>query len=101
MTDLDGLKGRAAEPQAWWLVRLEGYEVNGYYIPDGTMVRPPRQAIHSNRGVARPLTRLIQNGSAPERAEDKRPTGSSGWFGGGVHKCIGLYLPRWKSRRFD
>jgi cytochrome P450 len=96
MTELEWVMKEALRlnPPVPWLARqaVKDTEVNGYYIPAGTMVMAPTTAIHSNPRVWHDPYRFDPERFSPERAEDKCHRFAWMPFGGGVHKCIGLYF---------
>lgn len=77
-----------------WLARqaVKDTEINGYFVPAGTRIVAPGAAIHTNPRVWRNPYTFDPERFSPERAEHK--THRFAWmpFGGGVHKCIGLYF---------
>jgi cytochrome P450 len=67
-------------------------EVNGYFIPEGTMVQVPNLSNHYREEIwTNPFAFDPERYSA-ERKEDKAHRMAWMPFGGGVHKCIGLYF---------
>ncbi len=71
---------------------IKDTQVQGFFIPEGTMVVIPQIANHRD---ARRFTRpdvFDPDRFSPERAEDKSHRMAWMPFGGGVHKCIGLYF---------
>ncbi|WP_418002854.1 cytochrome P450 [Mycobacterium sp. PDNC021] len=66
--------------------------IDGYLVPKGSIVMASTFSVHTNpRYWTKPET-FDPTRFAPERAEEK--THRYAWmpFGGGVHKCIGLYF---------
>src|SRR5882757_2587738 len=96
MTELDWVMKESLRlnPPVPWLARqaIKDTEVNGYHIPAGTMVMAPTPAIHSNPRVWHDPYTFDPERFSPERAEDKSHRFAWMPFGGGVHKCIGLYF---------
>jgi cytochrome P450 len=96
MTELDWIMKEALRlnPPVPWLARqaVKDTEVNGYHIPAGAMVMAPTAAIHSNPRVWRDPYTFDPERFSPERAEDKSHRFAWMPFGGGVHKCIGMYF---------
>lgn len=71
---------------------IKDTQVQGYFIPKGTMVTIPQMANHRDpRYFSNPDVFDPDRFSA-ERAEDKGHRMAWMPFGGGVHKCIGLYF---------
>lgn len=71
---------------------LQDTELNGYFVPKGTLVLVTPDAIHENPAVWPDPRRFDPERFTPERAEDKVHRFAWFPFGGGVHKCIGLYF---------
>ncbi|PXX03274.1 cytochrome P450 [Mycolicibacterium moriokaense] len=96
MTELDWIMKEALRLNSPvpWLARqaLRDTTINGYYIPAGTMVMAPTGAIHANPRVWQDPYTFDPERFSPERAEDKGHRFRWMPFGGGVHKCIGLYF---------
>jgi cytochrome P450 len=96
MTELDWVMKESLRlnPPVPWLARqaIKDTEVNGYHIPAGTMVMAPTPAIHSNPRVWHDPYTFDPERFSPQRAEDKSHRFAWMPFGGGVHKCIGLYF---------
>ena len=96
MTELDWIMKESLRmnPPVPWLARqaVKDTEVDGYHIPAGAMVMAPTHAIHSNPRVWRDPYTFDPERFSPERAEDKSHRYAWMPFGGGVHKCIGLYF---------
>lgn len=71
---------------------IKDTSIDGHYIPSGTYVMTDPKMIHLNPRYWNDPHRFDPERFAPERAEDK--THRFAWFpfGGGVHKCIGLYF---------
>jgi cytochrome P450 len=67
-------------------------EIAGYYIPKDTLVFVTPEAVHENPAVWRDPLLFDPERFTPERAEDKVHRFAWFPFGGGVHKCIGLYF---------
>ncbi|MFZ2510240.1 MAG: cytochrome P450 [Gordonia sp. (in: high G+C Gram-positive bacteria)] len=67
-------------------------EVQGYFVPKGTMVVIPQMANHRDPRFYRNPDAFDPERFSPERAEDKGHRMAWTPFGGGVHKCIGLYF---------
>jgi cytochrome P450 len=96
MTELDWIMKEALRLNSPvpWLARqaVRDTTVNGYYIPAGTMVMAPTGAVHANPRVWHDPYTFDPERFSPERAEDKGHRFRWMPFGGGVHKCIGLYF---------
>jgi cytochrome P450 len=96
MTELDWVMKEALRVNSPvpWLARqaVRDTTVNGYFIPAGTMVMAPTGAIHANPRVWRDPYTFDPERFSPVRAEDKGHRFRWMPFGGGVHKCIGLYF---------
>ena len=71
---------------------LRDTEIDGYFIPKGTMVVVPQLANHRDPEIYANPDMFDPERFAPERAEDKVHRLAWMPFGGGVHKCIGLYF---------
>lgn len=71
---------------------LKDTSLDGYYIPKGTFVIAEPQSVHSNPKVWKDPYRFDPERFMPERAEDKVHRFAWVPFGGGVHKCIGMYF---------
>lgn len=66
--------------------------VSGYFIPKGTMVSVPQLANHRDGTIYSNPDVFDPDRFGPDRAEDKKHRMAWIPFGGGVHKCIGLYF---------
>ena len=71
---------------------LEDTDLAGYFVPRGTLVLVTPDAVHENPAVWRNPRTFDPERFTPERAEDKSHRFAWFPFGGGVHKCIGLYF---------
>ena len=71
---------------------LEDTDLGGYFIPKGTIVLIQPEAVHRNPAVWADPDRFDPERFTPQRAEDKVHRFAWFPFGGGVHKCIGLYF---------
>ncbi|MBF5000504.1 cytochrome P450 [Nocardia sp. BSTN01] len=67
-------------------------EIDGYFIPAGTRVSANAIVNHYNPELWSDPFRFDPERFSPERAEDKSHKFAWMPFGGGVHKCIGLYF---------
>jgi cytochrome P450 len=67
-------------------------EIDGYFVPKGTRVAVMAMANHYNPDLWTDPERFDPDRFSPERAEDKSHRFAWMPFGGGVHKCIGLYF---------
>ena len=67
-------------------------EIQGYFVPEGSMVTVPSLFNHYDERIYTDPWTFDPERFGPDRAEDKKFR--MGWspFGGGVHKCIGLYF---------
>jgi cytochrome P450 len=63
-----------------------------YYVPKGSFVLVQPQAVHLNPAVWKDPQHFDPERFTKERAEDKLHRFAWFPFGGGVHKCIGLYF---------
>lgn len=71
---------------------IKDTQVRGHFIPKGTMMVIPQLSNHRDpRYFTRPDV-FDPDRFSPERAEDKGHRMAWMPFGGGVHKCIGLYF---------
>ena len=70
----------------------EDTEIDGHFVPRGTIVSVSPPAIHRNPHVWADPDKFDPERFTPERHEDK--VHRMAWipFGSGVHKCIGLYF---------
>ncbi|MFT4085975.1 MAG: cytochrome P450 [Gordonia sp. (in: high G+C Gram-positive bacteria)] len=71
---------------------IKDTEMQGYFIPEGTMVVIPQLANHRDPAYFSDPDSFDPERFSPERAEDKGHRLAWMPFGGGVHKCIGLYF---------
>lgn len=71
---------------------IKDTEVLGYFIPKGTMVVIPQMSNHRDAEYFTRPDHFDPERFSPERAEDKGHRMAWMPFGGGVHKCIGLYF---------
>jgi cytochrome P450 len=71
---------------------LRDTDLAGYFVPKGTLVFVLPAAVHESPLVWRDPQRFDPERFTPERAEDKVHRFAWFPFGGGVHKCIGLYF---------
>ncbi|MEZ0343119.1 cytochrome P450 [Mycobacterium sp. pV006] len=71
---------------------IEDTELAGYFVPKGTLVFVSPEAVHENPNVWHQPLAFDPERFTPERAEDKSHRFAWFPFGGGVHKCIGLYF---------
>lgn len=71
---------------------IKDTHVNGRYIPEGTMVVIPQMANHRDTTYFTNPNVFDPERFSPERHEDKGHRMAWIPFGGGVHKCIGLYF---------
>lgn len=67
-------------------------EVQGFFIPEGTIVTIPQMTNHRDAEIYTNPSSFDPERFSPERAEDKAHRMAWMPFGGGVHKCIGLYF---------
>ncbi len=67
-------------------------EIDGYFIPKGTRVAVNPIASHYNPALWTDPMTFDPDRFGPDRAEDKSHRFAWMPFGGGVHKCIGLYF---------
>jgi cytochrome P450 len=67
-------------------------EIDGYFVPKGTHVAAMAMASHYNPALWTDPEKFDPDRFSPERAEDKSHRYAWMPFGGGVHKCIGLYF---------
>lgn len=71
---------------------LRDTEIDGYFIPKGTFVSVMPAAVHHNPAVWQNPYYFDPERFSPERREDRIHRFAWIPFGGGVHKCIGLYF---------
>lgn len=71
---------------------IKDTEVQGFYIPEGTIVSVPQLINHRDPQYYSHPAMFDPDRFSPERAEDKGHRMAWMPFGGGVHKCIGLYF---------
>ncbi|MFC0313292.1 cytochrome P450 [Gordonia phosphorivorans] len=71
---------------------IKDTQVNGFFIPSGTMVTIPQLANHRDPQYFSEPDVFDPTRFEPDRAEDKGHRMAWMPFGGGVHKCIGLYF---------
>ncbi len=67
-------------------------EVQGFFIPEGTLVSVPQMANHRDAQCYTHPDTFDPGRFDADRAEDKSHRFAWTPFGGGVHKCIGLYF---------
>ncbi|WP_297608422.1 cytochrome P450 [Nocardia sp.] len=67
-------------------------EIDGYFVPKGTRVGALAMTNHFNPELWTNPRKFDPDRFSPERAEDKSHKFAWMPFGGGVHKCIGLYF---------
>jgi len=67
-------------------------QVQGYFIPEGTLVVVPQMTNHRDEQFFPHPEVFDPDRYTAERAEDKAHRFAWTPFGGGVHKCIGLYF---------
>ncbi|HEY9312302.1 cytochrome P450 [Williamsia sp.] len=67
-------------------------EIQGYFVPKGTMVAIPSLVNHLDAEYWKDPWTFDPERFSKERAEDKVHRMAWSPFGGGVHKCIGLYF---------
>ncbi|MGI6797210.1 cytochrome P450 [Gordonia sihwensis] len=67
-------------------------QVQGFFIPEGTMVSVPQLINHRDPQYYTHPAMFDPERFSAERAEDKGHRMAWMPFGGGVHKCIGLYF---------
>ncbi|MFC4602989.1 cytochrome P450 [Rhodococcus kronopolitis] len=70
----------------------EDTEIDGHFVPKGTYVSAIAMVNHHNPALWPGPERFDPDRFSPERAEDKSHRYAWMPFGGGVHKCIGLYF---------
>ncbi|NLG48124.1 cytochrome P450 [Gordonia sp. (in: high G+C Gram-positive bacteria)] len=71
---------------------IKDTEVQGFFIPEGTIVTVPQLINHRDPQYYSHPAMFDPDRFSPERAEDKGHRMAWMPFGGGVHKCIGLYF---------
>jgi len=71
---------------------LQDTEIGGYFVPKGTMVSALGMASHYNPALWSDPETFDPDRFSAERGEDKSHKYAWMPFGGGVHKCIGLYF---------
>lgn len=71
---------------------IKDTQVLGHFVPKGTMVTIPQMSNHRDPQYYKDPDTFDPERFAPERAEDKGHRMAWMPFGGGVHKCIGLYF---------
>ncbi|MFT3661253.1 MAG: cytochrome P450 [Gordonia sp. (in: high G+C Gram-positive bacteria)] len=73
-------------------VAVKDTRVLGHYIPEGSMVVIPQMSNHRDETYFTDPNHFDPQRFSPERAEDRGHRMAWMPFGGGVHKCIGLYF---------
>ncbi|EME15969.1 cytochrome P450 [Rhodococcus triatomae] len=71
---------------------IEDTEIDGHFVPKGTYVSAINLVNHHNPALWKDPEHFDPDRFSPERAEDKVHRYAWMPFGGGVHKCIGLYF---------
>ncbi|WP_040518841.1 cytochrome P450 [Gordonia neofelifaecis] len=71
---------------------IKDTQVQGFFIPEGTMVTVPQLVNHRDRQYYTHPGMFDPDRFSADRAEDKGHRMAWMPFGGGVHKCIGLYF---------
>ncbi|GAA4659824.1 cytochrome P450 [Gordonia humi] len=71
---------------------IKDTQVQGFFIPEGTMVVVPQMSNHRDAEIYTHPDMFDPERFLPDRAEDKAHRMAWMPFGGGVHKCIGLYF---------
>ncbi|GGF24385.1 cytochrome P450 [Williamsia phyllosphaerae] len=71
---------------------VEDTEVQGYFVPKGSMVTLTALWNHYDESIYSDPWTFDPDRFSKERAEDKKHRMAWSPFGGGVHKCIGLYF---------
>lgn len=71
---------------------IKDTSVQGFYVPKGTVVSVPQLTNHRDPEFYTNPHIFDPQRFSPERAEDKGHRMAWMPFGGGVHKCIGLYF---------
>ena len=66
--------------------------IEGFYVPEGTIVTTSSLSSHRDPEFFTNPDMIDPERFSPERAEDKSHRFAWMPFGGGVHKCIGLYF---------
>ena len=66
--------------------------IGDFFIPEGTMVSISQLTNHRDPEIYSEPDRFDPERFAPDRAEDKQHRMAWAPFGGGVHKCIGLFF---------
>ncbi len=67
-------------------------QIQGYFVPKGTFVSLTALSDHYDPEIYSDPWRFDPERFGPDRAEDKKHRMAWHPFGGGVHKCIGLYF---------
>ncbi|WOC11586.1 cytochrome P450 [Gordonia sp. MP11Mi] len=71
---------------------IKDTQVQGFFIPKGTMVVVPQMSNHRDPEIYAHPNMFDPERFSADRAEDKAHRMAWIPFGGGVHKCIGLYF---------
>lgn len=71
---------------------IKDTQVRGHFVPKGAMVAIPQLANHRDERYYTDPNSFDPERFSPDRAEDKAHRMAWIPFGGGVHKCIGLYF---------
>ncbi len=71
---------------------VQDTEICGHFIPKGTYVSAIGMVSHHDPALWTDPERFDPDRFSPERAEDRVHRFAWMPFGGGVHKCIGLYF---------
>lgn len=71
---------------------LQDTEINGYFVPKGAFVTAMGMTNHYNPALWSAPETFDPERFSPERAEDRSHKCAWMPFGGGAHKCIGLYF---------
>ncbi len=71
---------------------LQDTEIDGYFVPKGTLVSATAMVNHYNPALWNDPETFDPGRFSPERAEDRSHKYAWMPFGGGAHKCIGLFF---------
>lgn len=77
---------------------LEGFDFDGYHVPEGSMVMASPAVAHRIPEVFANPNRFEPDRFGPEREEDRKHPMSWISFGGGRHRCMGIVFAQLQLR---